>query len=99
MAYRLIVSELAQWDIADATDYYEVKQQGLGKIFLISLKDTFRLIALNPFMYMRVYKVIRRALLKKFPYGVFYKIDSEKQEIIVYRVLSTFRDPKNWQVE
>ncbi len=62
MSYNIIVSERAGYDIQEIADYYEIKQQGgLSKLFLSSLKDTFRLLSLNPFIYIKVYKEIRRA--------------------------------------
>ncbi len=77
----LLITEIAKSDIEDATEYYEVRKQGLAGIFLLSLKDTFKMLAKNPFMYVPVYKQIRRALTKKFPYAVFYRIDEKEKEV------------------
>ncbi len=93
MSYSIIVSEIAQSDIEDATDYYEVRKQGLGRVFLLSVKDTFRLIGTNPLMYVKIYMEICRALTKKFPYAIFYKIDNSEKEVTIFRVLSTYRNP------
>jgi len=54
MSYSVILSELAKNDIAEATEYYEVKRRGLGRMFLLALKDIFELIAQNPFIYIKV---------------------------------------------
>lgn len=97
MSYSITISEIANSDIADATEYYEVSKQGLGRIFLLSLKDTFKMLAKNPFMYVHIYKQIRRALIKKFPYAVFYQIDEKEKEVTIYFVMSTYRDPDLWK--
>ena len=97
MKYSISVSEIAQFDIEDASEYYEIKRQGLSRLFLMSIKDTFKVLATNPFAYVKIYKEFRRALLKKFPYALFYKIDDENKEVIIYRVLCTYREPNTWK--
>ena len=49
----------------------------------------------NPEQYQRVRGQIRRALLHKFPYGVFYVARPEFSSVIA--VLHHARDPKHWQ--
>jgi plasmid stabilization system protein ParE len=97
MSYDVIVSELAGYDIQEITDYYEIKQKGLGKLFLLSLKDTFRLLSLNPFIYVKVYKEIRRALTRKFPYAIFDKVDDNIKEVTIYTIVSSHRNPDLWK--
>ncbi|MFQ5632611.1 MAG: hypothetical protein ACE5I1_27905 [bacterium] len=46
-------------------------------------------------MYLKVYKHVRRALLRRFPFGIFYFLD--KSSIIVIAVYHGKRDPKSWQ--
>lgn len=97
MKYEITVSEIAQFDIEEATDYYEIRRKGLGQLFLLSIKDTFKILSHNPFTYIKIYKEFRRALTKKFPYALFYKIDETKKEVIILRVLSTYREPNYWK--
>ena len=97
MSYKVIVSELAGYDIQEATEYYEIRQKGLGRFFILSLKDTFKLLARDPLIYIKVYGEIRRALTKKFPYAVFYRIDDENNEIAIYAIISSYRDPELWK--
>ncbi len=97
MKYKIIVSEIAQLDIANAAGYYEVKRKGLGRLFLLSVKHTFKLLARNPFGYMKIYKAVRRALTEKFPYAIFYKIDVEQKEVTVYSVQNTYQHPDCWK--
>jgi plasmid stabilization system protein ParE len=95
--YRLIVSEVAKLDIADAFDYYEIKNKGLGRLFLLSVKHTFKILAYNPFVYMKIHKEVRRALTEKFPYALFYTIDEREKLVTIYSVRSTFRNPDSWK--
>ena len=42
-----------------------------------------------------VHKDVRRAFMRRFPYGVFYRV--EEDQIIVVGVFHARRDPKRWQ--
>ena len=39
---------------------------------------------------------IRRCLLRRFPYGIIYAYNKQKEEIIVLAVMHLHRDPKYW---
>ncbi len=97
MSYKIIITELAQSDIEEAIGYYEVKRKGLGSIFLLSIKDTFKLLSTNPLLYVRVYSELRRALTKKFPYALLYDINEPAKTVTIFAVTSTFRDSKVWK--
>ncbi|MBP9581322.1 MAG: hypothetical protein KBE38_04110 [Ignavibacterium sp.] len=49
----------------------------------------------NPEAFPKVFKEIRRILLKKFPFGLFYLID--KDRIIVFAVFHASRNPNQWK--
>ncbi|NER06957.1 MAG: type II toxin-antitoxin system RelE/ParE family toxin [Okeania sp. SIO3C4] len=97
MSYKVTVSEVAKLDMADAAEYYEVKSKGLGKVFLLSAKHTFKMLARNPFIYVKVYKEVRRALTAKFPYAVYYQINESEKLVTVYSVRSTYQHPESWK--
>jgi toxin ParE1/3/4 len=82
--------------MTEARDWYESKRDGLGDEFLGLLGGTFDRIELNPFQYPIIHKTLRRALVDRFPYGVFYRI--EESRIGVVAVLHTSRDPKLWKI-
>jgi plasmid stabilization system protein ParE len=42
-----------------------------------------------------VYRDIRRALLKRFPFGIFFRLRSNRIRIVAVMHLS--RDPKRWR--
>jgi toxin ParE1/3/4 len=90
---RLLPEAKAEFD--SAADWYEQKQKGLGIDFILRVGEVFKRIAGNPGMHPVVYKDVRRALLKKFPYVVLYRED--QGEIIVIAVFHTSRNPAVWQ--
>ena len=94
MAYQLTVSDRATLEIAEAYEWYQEQHPGLGFEFLEALDVQFQAIVQSPQLYAQIHRGIRRALLRRFPYGVFY---ASKREIIsVLAVVRTSRSPRRW---
>lgn len=95
MSRRLIVRPEAENDIAATAQWYEERRPGLSLEFRSALDQTLSSIESNPELYARVYRSLRRALLRRFPYGVFYVQRAEG--MVVVAVLHTSRDPRLWR--
>lgn len=95
MAKRLDILPEAAQDIGDAYDWYESRRVGLGAEFLEKLEDCFRSICDFPESHGIVYKNYRRALIQRFPYSVFYEVETET--IRVYCVFHGSQNPVRWQ--
>lgn len=91
MQHRVIVRSIAETDIADAAQWYEGCDQGLGTEFIRAIDACIASIANNGHQYPVVFENIRRALLRKFPFGIFFLIENEN--IIVLACLHTKRHP------
>ena len=72
--------------------WYESRSPGLGSDFVLALDACVTRVQRNPKAYEAVHKEIRRALLKRFPYGVYYLHDEPK--LTIYAVFHGKRDPK-----
>jgi len=94
MAYRLTVSDRATREIGEAFEWYQEQQPGLGIEFLDALEVQFQSIIRSPQLYAQTQQGIRRALLPRFPYGVFYAAKGET--ISVLAVVRTSRSPRRW---
>jgi plasmid stabilization system protein ParE len=92
---RVVVRPEAALDLDEAYTWYEGKLSGLGDDFLNSVDATIAAIQRNPEAYPVVHRNVRRALLRRFPYGVFYVQDSE--QVLVVAVFHARRDPRSWQ--
>jgi hypothetical protein len=68
----LSVAREAEAETLEAAVWYESRSQGLGRAFLELLEQTQEDIAKRPHQFPQVYRDIRRALLKRFPFGVFF---------------------------
>lgn len=82
-------------DVKTAYDWYESQRVGLGEDFLLTLEESYAKITRDPQMYQEVYKSIRRQLVRRFPYGIFFVYKANK--IIVLAILHTKREPNSWQ--
>jgi toxin ParE1/3/4 len=77
----------ARLDAKDATDWYELQQQGLGKKFKAALREAILRIKNNPYHASIKYVTVRTAVCMPFPYAVHYEIDELNA---VVRVISIF---------
>lgn len=85
----------AEQDLADAARWYEEQWPGLGQEFLDEALATFSAIAERPLASTAVYGSLRRALLHRFPFGVFYVVDGDGA--VVVGVLHGSRHPRRWK--
>ena len=94
MKYELGFRKEAFEDLQESYEWYNNRKEGLGSDFLKEVEDTLKLIQSNPFLYSAIHKDIRRALVKKFPYSIFYLVEANK--IIVLAVFHMSRKPIDW---
>lgn len=93
--YRLIAEPGADLDIVAAFDWYEKEQNGLGRQFLDEVRATYDRIADGPLAYQDVRAGIRRALVRRFPYAVYFAVEADA--VVVLAVLHVNRNPAEWQ--
>ena len=95
MARRLVVQRQSDLDIQAAALWYEDQRGGLGKRFLNELDEVFRRIENNPRQFPKLEGEVRRALLRHFPYGVYFAEGVD--EVVVLAVLHLHREPDMWK--
>lgn len=93
--YRLVAEPRADLDVAATYQWYENEQAGLGLEFLDELRATYGRIAAGPFKYQDLRSGIRCALLRRFPYAVYFAVEADV--VVVLTVLHVSRDPAAWQ--
>jgi plasmid stabilization system protein ParE len=85
----------ASADVKAAYSWYEDQRTGLGEEFLEGLSQAEALAAALPLACPRVHRNTRRALLKRFPYGLYFRLEND--ELIVVACYHASRDPKGWR--
>jgi toxin ParE1/3/4 len=95
MKLPLSVAREAEAEALEAAEWYEKRSQGLGRAFLELVEQTLEDLAERPRQFPLVYRDVRRALLKRFPYGVFFRL--RRDQIRVLAVIHLSRNPRRWQ--
>ena len=92
---HILVRPAAVTDIEDAYLWYQSQRYGLGDEFRETLRFTFNEISENPRRHQMIHRDTRRALLPRFPYGVYFREFPEV--VVVIACMHGRRDPKRWQ--
>jgi plasmid stabilization system protein ParE len=93
--YAIEAEAAVEADVEAAFDWYEAEEPELGFEFLEELRAAYQRILDHPFGYQDLRSGIRRALTRRFPYAIYFSI--ERETIVIVAVLSTARDPAEWQ--
>ena len=92
MNYTIIFVPEIEDDLANIYKWYEDKSKGLGEDFLRIFYTKSVEISRNPLIYQKIFLDFRRALIRRFPYSIYYLI--KQNYVVVYGVFHTSRDPK-----
>jgi plasmid stabilization system protein ParE len=72
----------AEAELDEAFSWYEAQLPGLGEAFLRSVDACMARIARHPEAYAQVHGPVRRASLRRFPYGVFYVVREDRIDVL-----------------
>jgi plasmid stabilization system protein ParE len=95
MIAELIIAPEAQQDLEEAYSWYEERRPGLGEDFLGCVDVSIQIICRIPEIYSKVHEDYRRALIRRFPYVIFYEYTNKM--VIVYSIFHTSQDPEKWR--
>lgn len=92
---QIIVRPEAEAEVQQAFDWYEAQSEGLGLEFLRAIEACLAGLIRNPLAYTIIKAPnVRRALVRRFPYALFYLVDDEA--IVVIAVFNVKRQPLDW---
>lgn len=95
MTVRIVVQPEAVDDLSMARAWYEEQQAGLGIQFLERVSEVLERLREHPRLYAVIEHGVRRALVRRFPYIVYYRFEEGLVDVI--GVFHAFRDPSAWQ--
>ena len=81
--------------VAASYDWYESREPGLGEDFLRCVEACVLTIQRHPLLYPVAVDGFRRALVRRFPYEVFY--EPTANVIVIYSVFHCSQDPQKWR--
>ncbi len=85
----------AELDLEDAALWYEEQSTGLGHQFLDEAMTSLSAIAESPLLYSVVHRNTRRALMHRFPFGIYFRIESNV--VLVMAIMHGSRNPQRWK--
>jgi plasmid stabilization system protein ParE len=86
----LVVLSEAEEDIEDAFRWYEARRVNLGREFIDEIDAAFLRALAAPGSFPVAYRDLRRLVLKRFPYVVYFRVQAEAVQ--VFGVLHGRRD-------
>jgi len=95
VTHRLELRPEAFADLAEAFSWYETQRTGLGGEFIAQVDRTLQVVAELPAVGRVVHRGLRRALVRRFPFAVYYTWEVDLAE--VRAVLHTSRHPETWR--
>lgn len=91
----VFISPQAEQDLEKAYQWYEKQSKGLGSEFIRMIDANLAQIQRNPSAYPLVLKEIRRKIIRRFPYALFYIVN--ETQITVLACFHLKQDPQQWR--
>ena len=92
---KFLFRPAAAADVESARGWYEREREGLGDEFLDEVRTTVQSVLAMPEAYPVMKRQTRRALVRRFPYGLFYRIVADT--IVFVACFHTSRNPESWK--
>jgi plasmid stabilization system protein ParE len=92
---RVILGDEARADALDAYRFYEQRRIGLGDRFRAHLDLALSRIQRSPELYPLIYRGVRRRLVERFPYAVYYRI--YPGTVFIVAVMHAKQSPRTWK--
>ena len=86
---------MAEEELYEAARYYESQVEGLGNAFLNEVEYAVNQIREHPEAAPLIYKVVRRKLVRRFPYTVMYSVVGETARVLA--IANQKRRPFYWR--
>jgi toxin ParE1/3/4 len=93
--FEVVFTPAAALELVEAYDWYEAEFPGLGGRFQAEIDSTVERMTANPLQFPAVLRGARRALLRRFPYMLFFTVDDTR--LLVIACLHVSRDPRIWR--
>ena len=85
----------ADAELREARSWYNNVRVQLGERFALAIEATVESITKNPLQFPIVHRGLRRAGVRRFPYGVFFEV--QESLIVIFACFHGRRDPRRWQ--
>ena len=93
MNYRFVEEALDEFIAAGR--YYNQQLPGLGEAFVDEVEAGISKILSNPTTWRIIEEDVRRYLVHRFPYGIYYSV--ENNVVVIWAVRNLHRDEDDWR--
>jgi len=93
--YKIELSDQAEEDFDNAYQYYNNESEIVAARFLNEVNISFEKIAGNPELYTKTDYDLRKCVLQKFPFVIYYECKEDIVQIV--SVFHTSRNPEIWK--
>lgn len=95
MSLPVVFRRAARAELIEAAAWYDARQAGLGAAFIAEIDRCVTLAAEQPQRFAMAHNDIRRVVVDRFPYSVYYR--AELRRMVVLAVFHASRNPLAWQ--
>lgn len=95
MNRSILFRHVARTEFDAAADWYEHRRRGLGAKFTVAVRRVLDRASTQPDFHPEVWRNVREALVRGFPYCIYYR--EEQEHLLVLAVFHTSRDPSIWR--
>ena len=91
----VVFSPAARVELIEACDWYAARNAELADRFIAEVEKVVARIATAPQQFPVIYRDVRRARCRRFPYALFFRVVGGTLQVIA--CLHGKRDPRQWQ--
>jgi plasmid stabilization system protein ParE len=91
MSFSVVFRRIAKREFDDAISWYQNRREGLGREFSVAIEQQLGRIALSPNQFACVKGDVRRAVLQRFPYSIYFIVEEDR--IVVLAIFHARRAP------
>jgi plasmid stabilization system protein ParE len=92
---HVVFQPAATADVEAAYAWYEEQRRGLGGEFRAAIDAAVSTIERTPLAYPVIRRAVRRAVLRRFPYAIFYRVVGDV--VVVEACIHGKRHPRVWR--
>jgi toxin ParE1/3/4 len=94
MKYEIVLLEEAESDIRESYEYFKLIDENLAGRFIDEITISLDFLKDHHSLFAKIYKNVRRFIVKKFPYLIYYYVDDEKLLVKIIGIFHGARDNK-----
>lgn len=93
--YKIAITSNAENDILIGRNWYNSQQNHLGDQLISEIENKIHVIQSNPYLFSKIKNDIRKASVKRFPFGIYYFVKGNV--INIFAVVHFSRSQKIWK--